>query len=60
MKTLSEADVKSEHVTFFDPEGEPYRRRVLMASAIVFFNQLSGGAALGAFGGSVAFPSLGY
>jgi hypothetical protein len=29
-----------------------------MASGIVFFNQLSGGAALGNFGGSVSFLSL--
>jgi hypothetical protein len=29
-----------------------------MAAAIVFFNQLSGGAALGSFGGSVAFLSV--
>jgi len=29
-----------------------------MASGIVFFNQLSGGAALGSFGGSTSFLSV--
>jgi len=30
-----------------------------MAAGIVFFNQLSGGAALGSFAGSTSFASLG-
>jgi hypothetical protein len=30
-----------------------------MSAGIVFFNQLSGGAALGSYAGSVSFASLG-
>jgi hypothetical protein len=58
MKTLPDVDIVSEKATFFDPLAEPHKRRIYMAVGIVFFNQLSGGAALGGFGGSVSFSSL--
>jgi len=55
MKTLPQVDIEAEQATFFDPVGESYRKRLFVGCGIVFFNQLSGGAALGYFGGSVAF-----
>ena len=57
-KRLPEIDVEAQKATFFDPVSESHNRRLFMASGIVFFNQLSGGAALGNFGGSVSFLSL--
>jgi hypothetical protein len=57
-KRLPEEDIEAEKATFFDPVGESHRRRLFMAAGIVFFNQLSGGAALGNFGGSTAFLAI--
>jgi hypothetical protein len=57
-KRLPDEDIAAEKATFFDPVAESHNRRLLMASGIVFFNQLSGGAALGNFGGNVAFMSV--
>lgn len=58
MKRLPEEDILAEKATYFDPVAESHNRRLLMASGIVFFNQLSGGAALGNFGGNVAFQTV--
>jgi MFS family permease len=57
-KRLPEEDLAAERATFFDPVAESHNRRLIMASGIVFFNQLSGGAALGNFGGNVSFLSV--
>ncbi len=57
-KTLPQVDIEAEQATFFDPAGESYRKRLFVGCGIVFFNQLSGGAALGYFGGSTAFYSV--
>ena len=59
MKKLPDVDVIAEKATFYDPRAESHNRRLFMAAGIVFFNQLSGGAALGSFGGSVSFATLG-
>lgn len=58
MKALPRVDIESEQATFFDPAGESYRRRLFVGCGIVFFNQLSGGAALAYFGGNTAFSSV--
>lgn len=57
-KKLPKVDIEAEQATFFDPDGESYRRRMIVGCGIVFFNQLSGGAALGYFAGDVAFESV--
>lgn len=57
-KRLPDIDIEAERATFFDPVSESHNRRLFMASGIVFFNQLSGGAALGNFGGNVSFLSI--
>ena len=57
-KRLPEEDLAAERATFFDPVAESHNRRLIMASAIVFFNQLSGGAALGNFAANVSFFSV--
>lgn len=57
-KRLPDIDIEAEKATFFDPIAESHKRRLFMASGIVFFNQLSGGAALGNFGGDVSFLSV--
>jgi hypothetical protein len=57
-KRLPEVDLAAERATYFDPAAESHNRRLFMASGIVFFNQLSGGAALGNFGGNVSFLSV--
>ncbi len=57
-KRLPDIDIEAEKATFFDPVGESHRRRLFMASGIVFFNQLFGGAALGNFGGSTSFLAV--
>lgn len=58
MKRLPDVDIEAEKATFFDPVAESHNRRLMMASGIVFFNQLSGGAALGNFGANVSFLSV--
>ena len=58
MKRLPDVDIEAQKATFYDPASESHNRRLIMAAAIVFFNQLSGGAALGNFGGSIAFSSV--
>jgi hypothetical protein len=58
MKRLPRVEIEAEQATFLDPAGESYRRRLIVGCAIVFFNQLSGGAALGYFGATVAFGSV--
>lgn len=51
-------DIESEKATFFDPVSEPHNKRLIMASGIVFFNQLSGGASLGVFGANTSFLAI--
>jgi len=53
MKRLPEEDIVSEKATFFDPKGEPYRRRLFMTGGIIFFNQLSGGSLMYNYGGTL-------
>lgn len=55
-KKLDEEDVLSETAPAFEGIGEPYRRRLNMASFIIFFNQFSGSSTSFAFAASI-FPT---